>query len=213
MGFNSEDAGRIVIDLESVASPDAAAMLDPVRAPSNWKDPAKIAAYVAEKQAEQVSKAALEPDLCEVVAIGIRSHYDGLLQAVTRGEYAEAELLERVWVALGDRAIIGYNCLSFDLPVLIRRSQLLGVKYPSLNLDRFRTPHVDLMQKLSFNGALTFRSLAFYKRRFKLDVPEDPYSGADIAGLVAAGNWQAVADHVRCDVQTTAALAQRLGYL
>lgn len=213
MGYNDEEAGRIVIDIETVACPDAASFLDPVRAPANYKDEAKIAAYRTEKFTEQVSKAALEPDLCEVVAVGILLPDDPRPAVVsTRDQHSETELLALLWWAVGQRAIVGFNSLSFDLPVLIRRSQLLGVAFPTLNLDRYRTPHVDLLERLTFNGKLTYRSLGFYLRRFGIP-HDDTVKGADIAQLVAEGRWEAVGSHCRADVEGTAALARRLGWL
>jgi 3'-5' exonuclease len=210
MGFNDENAGRIVIDVETVACPDAAKYLDPVEAPSNYKDPLKIAAYVADTFRKRVEDAGLEPDLNEIVAVGVSC--EGITAVATRAHLDERGLLEMAWDNIGNRAIVGFNCLGFDLPVLIRRSQLLGVPYPNLNLDRYRTPHVDLLEKLTFNGKLTYRTLGFYLRRFGLP-HDDTVTGADIAGLVAEGRWDAVASHCRHDVEGTAALARRLGWL
>lgn len=210
MAYNDELSGAIVLDLETVASPDAEAFLDPIKAPGNYKDEAKIAAYKAEKLVEVVGKAALEPDLCEVVAVGWQ--LDEETHAFTREDLGEASLIQKLWNAVGQRRVIGFNALGFDLPVLIRRSQLLGLSYPNLNLDRYRTPHLDLLERLSFNGKLTYRSLSFYCRRFGVQI-EDAVNGADIAGLVAAEDWTAVAAHVRADVEKTAALATRLGWL
>lgn len=213
MGFNNEYAEPIVLDIETLASPEAAQWLDPVKAPANYKDETKIAAYCAEKFAERVATAALEADLCEVIAVGLlEPASESRPTVVTRADLNEAAMLALLWHRVGQRPIIGFNSLSFDLPVLIRRSQLLGVPYPSLNLDRYRTPHIDLLERLSFNGKLTYRSLGFYTRRFALDVPADPHRGADIAALVAAEDWPAIAAHCRADVLATAALATRLGW-
>lgn len=212
MGYNNDGASKIVLDIETCASPDAAAFLDPVKAPANYKDPEKIKTYCAEEFDKRVATAALEADLCEVVAIGFLFEHDPQGRALTRVSENEASLLDELWHAVDRRSIIGFNCLGFDLPVLIRRSQLLGVSYPDLNLDRYRTPHVDLLERLTFNGKLTYRSLAFYCRRFGIPC-EDTVKGADIAQLVAAGDWGAVASHCRADVEKTAALARRLGWL
>lgn len=212
MGYNDQYAGRIVIDIETVASPEAGTFLDPVKAPSNYKDAAKIAAYCQEKQTELVDRAGLEPDLCEVVAIGYRYNSDPIATVGTRKDGEEGELLTELWKHVDRRALIGFNILGFDLPVLIRRSQLLGVTYPDLNLDRYRTPHIDLLERLTFHGKLTYRSLAFYCRRFGIPC-EDTSTGKDIAALVAANDWAAVAWHCRSDVEKTAALAARLHWL
>lgn len=213
MGYDNEFTGFVAIDCETVASPDAAAFLDPVRAPGNYKDEAKIAAYVAEKHAERVANAGLEADLCEVVAVGWRVlGATAGTEVATRADATECQMLKALFDAIGSRIVVGFNSLSFDMPVLMRRAQLLGMPYPELNLDRYRTPHIDVLERLSFHGKLTLRSLKFYGRRFGLAVPDD-IKGADIAGLVAAGDWSAIEKHCAADVELTAALAARLGWI
>lgn len=203
---------RVVCDIETVASPEVASILDPVKAPAHYKDPFKIKMYEIDKLSERIATASLEPDLCEVVAVGCDVGY-GEPEAMTRADMDEKELLEFFWERVGNRPVVGFNILAFDLPVIIRRSQLLNIPCPVMNLDRYRTPHVDLLQRLSFNGAITYRSLKFYTRRFALDVPDDPYVGADMARLVAEGDWEAIRAHVLTDVAATKALAMRLGFL
>jgi hypothetical protein len=61
----------IVLDLASSALPDADNYLEgTVKAPSNYKDQAKIAAYIAEAQAERLASAALDLDLARITALG-----------------------------------------------------------------------------------------------------------------------------------------------
>ncbi len=219
MGFNGEFAAKIVIDIETVASPDAESFLDPIKAPANYRDEAKIAAFKAEKLHDVIARAALEADLCEVVSVGWWIEGQDAPSVYTRADLNETDLLFSAWAAIeladedaGVRSIIGFNSLGFDLPVLMRRSQLLGVKFPFINLDRYRTPHIDLMERLTFQGKLTTRSLAFYCRRFGIPC-DDTTKGADIAALVAAEDWAGVKAHNLADVRKTTALAQRLGYL
>src|SRR6185295_16820434 len=178
-------------------------------APSNYKDPIKIADYIGKASRERIEKAGLEADLCEIVAVGWEREEPVVM---VRGEWSERSLIESLWDAIGYRATVGFNTLGFDLMILIRRSQLLGIPHPSLNLDRYRTPHVDLLEKLSFNGKLTYRSLSFYCRRFGIPC-DDTSTGADIARLVKDGNWGEVESHCYQDILKTAALARRLGYL
>lgn len=211
MSYNDSESGTIVLDIETCADPDAASFLDPIKAPANYKDAAKIDAYKQEKLIEVVGKAGLEPDLCDVVAVGWQVD-GGAIDFITRADEDEPAMLAQLWRAIGSRRIIGFNVLSFDLPVLIRRSQLLGVAHGTPNLDRYRTPHCDLLARLSFNGALTYRSLAFYCRRFGIPC-EDTTKGADIQQLVLENAWGEIAAHVKADVEKTAALAQKLGWL
>ena len=101
MGYNDELSNAVVFDLETVAAPSCETFLDPAKAPSNYKDPVKIAAYAEEKRAEQVAKAGLEPDLCEVVAVGFRHPESvGAANVYTRADVDEAGLLELAWEAV-----------------------------------------------------------------------------------------------------------------
>lgn len=212
MGMNNDGARRVILDIETVALPDAAGFLEMPRAPANYKDVAKISQYIAEKQNEEVEKAALDLDLARIVAIGIQ--FEGEEPEVLTAQTSdEALMLAWLWKCVEQRVTIGYNTLGFDLPMCLRRSLYLGLQTPDINIDRYRTPHIDLQQKLSFDGKFKFRSLSFYCKRFDLPVPDDSVTGADVARLVAEGNWAAVADHCESDLRKVTALAQRMGYL
>jgi uncharacterized protein YprB with RNaseH-like and TPR domain len=208
---------RYIIDIETAGLPGAAEYAtEPISAPSNWKDPEKIAAYIAEKQAEQINKAGLDLDLCRVVAVGLQREGAVGVQVLTAGDEAEERgLLTALWsqlLKIQHPVLVGFNHVGFDLPVLMRRSQYLNVAYPRLSLDKYRTPHIDLMAHLTWNGLVRARSLKFYARRFGIPF-DDPVKGGDIPQLVDAGDWNAVIAHVSSDVELTAALARRIGVL
>ncbi len=200
----------LVLDLETFALDEAAQFLEEPSAPANYRDPEKIAAFIADAKAKAVSRCALDPDLCRIVAIGLESGLDGPLVVCAENDIGERQLIITAWEAIKDETLIGFNLLAFDLPVLIRRSQYLGLRVPPLNLDRYRTPHIDLMEYLNFNGKIKAHSLSFYCRRFGIDVP-DTTSGKDIDAMVKAGDWQGVAAHCLADVKKTRLLAERLG--
>lgn len=212
MGINNEFAKRVVFDIETAPIEGAAEYVEDVQAPANYKDPEKIAAYVAEKRADAVASCGLDVDLCRVVAIGYQVEGDAPV-ALTAEDLSEAAMLRAFWTVAERRHVVGFNVLNFDLPVLIRRAQYLGEPVPELQIDKFKHPRVtDLQMVLSFNGVKRLRSLSFYVKRFGLDVPADPIDGSEIAALVAAGQWAAVRHHVATDIVKTAALAARLGY-
>ena len=201
-----------VFDIETAPLADAAVYLPPPKPRANLKDPAKIEADLAEKTAALLEKAALDPDLCRIVAAGWDC--DGQAEsAVCEDAAHERDLLDRFWKQSVGATLVGFNCLSFDLPVLLRRSLYLGVRAPLFSLNKYRPGSiVDLMQRLAYQGTLPYRSLAFYCTRFGIVVP-DAVTGADIGALVAAGAWSQVHDHVRADVAKTTALARRVGVL
>jgi len=206
----------VCVDIETSAVEDVGEYLElgDIKVPSNYKDPEKIEFYKASKLAEKIDKAAVEPDLCRIVAIGAQSSTSDIPFVQTApDETSERAMIASWWDYAGDQILMGYNALDFDVPVLLRRSLYLGVHAPQVEVSRFRHPRVvDLLQILSMDGKLTWRSLDWYCcRRFRLDVPEDEISGADIPGLVEAGEWVQVKDHVVADVKKTVALAIRLG--
>ena len=202
---------RAVFDIETAPIEDAAQFLEDVAPPSNYKDQDKIAAYIAEAKLKQLEKAALDVDLCRVVAIG--SIIEGCKPLVLTTEHnSEADMLALFWDFVGMRHLVGFNCLGFDLPVLIRRAQYLGLKVPSVAIGKYRHPGVtDLQMVLSFDGAKPFRSLAFYCNRFGVDVP-DTITGADIGAAVKERRWNDVRGHVTADVMKAALLAEKLGH-
>lgn len=223
MGLNNENAllvGRpwLVFDIETMPLSGCDEYLtDPVEAPSNYKDPVKIAAYIADAKKKQIEKAALDLDLCEIAAIGLRLPDDDCY-AQTRGSNSEEDMLRGFWsfvssVQRNGGVIAGFNCLHFDLPILLRRSLYLGIQAPTVNIDKYRHDGViDVADVLTHGGKTTWRSLGFYAKRFGIP-HDDSVKGEDVPALVGRGAWDAVAAHVRADVTTTAALVQRIGLI
>ncbi len=63
---------RLFFNIETRADPEAVARLPEPEAPANYKDPAKIAAYITEKKAAQITQAALDPDAAFASSIAYR---------------------------------------------------------------------------------------------------------------------------------------------
>jgi hypothetical protein len=204
------DVPWLVFDIETIPSPDAAQFLtEPIEAPSNWKDPLKIEQYIRDKRQKQIDEAGLDLDLCEVAAIGWEGP-DNTGAVYLRSLCSEAHMLRDFWKAAWGQTLIGFNILHFDLLVLLRRSLYLGITPPPIAVDKYRHEGViDLADTLSYGRRDLLRSLDFYCKRFGIQ-HDDTVSGADIARLVAAGDWKAVSAHCYDDVQATRALAERL---
>lgn len=208
----------IIVDLEAVAVDEAGALCEPVSAPANYKDPVKIAAYIAEAEQAQRERAALHPFTAKIAALGAI-----LDNGVEHVWICKTEDDERL--ALGNfergirfdgldhlRPLVGFNHLAYDLPVITARAMLLDVPMPAFNLDRYRNANVDLMKVLTFGGTVPARSLNWYAKRFGIAV-NDAHTGADVARLVAEGDWDAVRAHCLSDLRTTKALAERIGVI
>lgn len=205
-----------VVDLETTANPKALDWLEPVRPDSRLKDPAKIAASIEEKTAERNEKLALDWDCCRIVALGwVDVGSNEPWCEVCETEEEEASALKFFWETYRkqDTALVTFNGLKFDLPVLLTRSIDLGVKHPPLNLNRFKTPHIDVWQYLTRDGARQFpHGLGFYARKYGFTTL-DKVSGKDVAALVAAGEWETVRQHCLSDVGLCHAVANKFGLL
>lgn len=202
-----------ILDVETVPHPDAHLWVEPVRAKANLKDPVKIAADIAEKEAERDERLGLDPDCCRIVALGYVDVGCGdPIVDLCPTEAEERIALQRFWDSYETihTRLITFNGFKFDLIVLMMRSLYLGVHYRTLNVDRYRSEHLDLFNRLSFNGARMAHGLQFYAKRFGLPML-DKVHGSEIAALVAAGDWEAVRAHNLSDLGYTHAIANKLG--
>lgn len=209
----------VILDIETAPIADAGQYLEPVSAPSNYKDEEKKRAYCEDAQRQALAKASLDVDLCRVVALGVwnESSAEPRVERAT-DELAERVLLADLWAYIGTSAIVGYNVLDFDLPVLLRRCLYLNVEAPRLEIGKYRHPRVtDLMQVLSYDGKLKYRGLDFYCKRFNLVAPvelgDDDLPAAEIGVAVERGEWERIVRHCRIDVWKTRALAERINVM
>ncbi len=229
----------LIVDVETAGLPECADMLDAPQAPANYKDPLKIAAYVAEAKAAQLEKLALDPDTCRIVTMVWQRSDGERMQAIIPDEATEREVLGQFWddyinirhpvesiIPLIDGediqwfptsyrsggSVVGFHISRFDLPVLLRRSLYLGVKAPRVDLSRYRHHGIeDLAQTLSLDWTLPMHSLAFYAKRFGLG--EALGKGSEVGAMIAAGDYESVLAHNVRDVELTTALARRMGVI
>ncbi len=177
----------LFFDIETKARPEAVALLPEPKAPANYKEPEKIAAYIAEKRAEQLQSAALDPDTCEVVAISMRRHpADEKTQVYLAGRDGdESDLLCGFWDAFAAAGghVCGYNILAFDFPFIMRRSLAWDEKPPLIpRLAKYQTgPIVDLYGIL-FNWT-PGKSLKTVAKLYGLPNPLPDLDGSQVAGM------------------------------
>jgi predicted PolB exonuclease-like 3'-5' exonuclease len=206
-----------ILDIETVPHPDAHMWAEPVRPDSRLVDPVKIAKSIEEKTAERDERFGLDADCNRIAALGFVfvGHGDPTVYLM-RDEFEERQHLQvfgNTYRKYGSPRIVTFNGLKFDLPVLMRRAMYLDIQdFPEFNLDRYRTPHIDLWQKLSHNGLLTAHSLKFYAKRMGFTTL-DKVEGSEIAQLVKEERWAEVEAHCLSDIGLTHALANRLGLL
>lgn len=186
---------RLFFDIESCANPENLALMADPKPAANLKDPAKIAADIAEKKAALIEQAALDPDYGKVLSIGYSR--DGVnVKVYAVGDEVEVDepepinekdLIVHFWMRLAEcnGCCVGYNILGFDLPYLMARSMYLGVKVPLIpNLAKFRTDPVTDLMAIRYNWD-TYKSKGLKQVCKLLRIPNDcpDVDGSKVASL------------------------------
>ena len=176
----------LFFDIETEANPDALEFLPEPTAPANYKDEAKIAAYIEEKRQQEIERAALDADYGRIVAIGLKVK-SGPVISMVYPQDNEADMLGVFWQTLYEQKGLccGYNVLGFDLPYMLRRSMELGVPVVfKPNLAKYRLlPTLDLMGVL-YNWQ-NFKGLKFVAQRYGLENPLPELDGSQVANMDA----------------------------
>lgn len=203
----------LFLDVASTPIDNAAEYLEPVHAPSTWKDQAKIDAYVADKTAERTAGAGLDLDLARIAGIGLHGQ-DGRDIWLCKTEDQERDALRSLGLVIQEvnPCIVTYNGFSFDIPLLMRRARYLDVPFPKISTDRFKSSHADLMLELTDRDPSRRRSLGFYVRRLGWSDLVKPLSGAEEARVPQTGQWDELAASIAHDLEATKRLAAWLGY-
>jgi hypothetical protein len=191
---------HIVFDIETIPQDEARllALAPEFTAPANLKDPAKIEAAIARKRADYVADAALNWKTAEVVLIGAGD--DTQIQSFTAATEKElvGDFLALLGDALADGVVAGgHNAKGFDLPMLVNRARVHGLKVPMAVLSFWKgrpTWHeniFDTLELLSFGRAFEGNGVEEVARVFGLP-PKLGHGGdfpmlwrADRAGAVA----------------------------
>lgn len=202
----------IIFDLESGPAPDDVLdRLKPVfEADGRLKDPAKIAADIADKEAAWKERAALSALTGQILVIGLITTKNTEIPITLEGP--EAKILTEFWDwwATGGK-FIGFCIKHFDVPFIVMRSRILNVHVPSDIMDgRYLSGRwVDLQEVWCLNSYDTKgHSLDAVCRACGLGQKNG--DGADFAKLWRTDKPKAL-DYLRNDVQMTVALAKRLG--
>ena len=131
----------------------------------------------------------------------------------------EKEMLESFWKgAESYQEFVSFNGRGFDVPFLMARSAIHGIR-PSKDLmsnrylgsQRFDAKHIDLMDQLSFYGAVRRKgSLHLWSRAFGIESPKaQGVTGDDVGRLFKEGKFLEIAKYNVGDLRATKALYDR----
>jgi hypothetical protein len=207
----------IYLDIETAPNPAMRQYVttNASEAPKHWKDQAIIAKWVTDEQARRVGRMALDVDHARIVALSFAAEDGDPTTMVAKGEQLEADLLRTFW-GMGRFAGVqrirycGYNILNFDLPLIIRRSWVLGVQARQVDMRRYSSEGViDLMQLLYHWGngpGPRSRSLKAVCEMYGIPNPLPDLDGSKVADM----DDDTLAAYCRNDVEMTRALAQKM---
>jgi len=207
----------LIIDIETgpLSRPELADFVPTFEAPANWKDPAKIAAYRAEKEADWFQSAALSAVTGRVLAIGCLDTRDERIDFFATGD--ERADLTAFWqhVAPGGllaTALVGFCSNRFDLPFLIRRSWRLSAPVPrAFTAGRFLPSEcIDILD--TWRCGVRDESISLDTLSRFLGVGRKTGKGADFAALWSTDR-DAALEYLANDLRLTRECAETLGLI
>ncbi len=213
----------IVFDIETCAYPFKSLSESQQEYLLRYAEKEKQQAVREEKIGEAIRYLSLYPFTAKVIAIGIHDiekeksfvYYEGNSneewesreKAVRYKETGEIEMLSSFWrIAEAADRVITFNGRAFDIPFLMLRSAVLGIK-PTKNLISNRydiSCHLDLLEQFTFYGLLRKFNLDFYCRAFGIESPKSKYiSGMEVKNFYEAGRLKEIAIYCGLDVLAT----------
>ncbi|MBI4810106.1 MAG: ribonuclease H-like domain-containing protein [Ignavibacteriales bacterium] len=182
-----------------------------------------------EKREAEMQKLNLTPLTAQIIAIAmVNPETMGgkvFFQSNTKEKYSsednkvefisgdEKDILTNFWnTILRYKRYITFNGRTFDNPFIMLRSALNGVK-PTRNIMPYRydaSEHCDLLDQLTFYGAMRKFNLDFYCKSFGIKSPKsEGITGLDLGPLYREGKFRQIAEYCLGDVIATAHLFNR----
>ena len=210
---------HIVFDIETIPQDEAKllAVAPEFTAAANLKDPEKIAASIAKRRADYLADAALNWKTAEVVLVGAGDDME--IRSLTANSEKElvGDFLTILADALGDGvAVGGHNVKGFDLPMLVNRARVHGLKVPATVLSFWKgRPQwadniFDTLEILSFGKSFDGNGVEDVARVFGL--PPKLGHGGEFATLWRADREGALA-YNRRDVEIEIEIARICGVI
>lgn len=219
----------MLFDLESAADLEACDRLMPVFDPNevkcgNLKDAVKIAEKIEEARSSHESnwreKAALRPETGTILAIGFYHPDLGISINTVKNMNGEKDLIQDFWERSAKyhkdtgEPMAGWWSSGFDLPYIIIRSRILGIRVPSdIRKGRYfnSSKFIDLMDDWLLGRQRTEVKCSLDHVAKSLGVEGKSGSGRDF-GEKFSRNYEEAVNYLYQDMVVTKEVARKLGY-
>ncbi len=211
----------VILDIETLPDPRGPQPEDG-EAPSNYKDPDKIAAYRAENQVKDWKKSSLDPMrnlICVVgLLVGEAQPEQFSIDKVDGDGVASVRDMERMMLSMVEarlrrvdgRKIVTFNGHGFDLPCLTRKAAAYGLTSLARSCFPGRGRQVDVMEAWACGQFPRWKGTQEEIARFLgIEVPPG-LDGGKVADVWAMGGEGAVVAKNRSDLLVLKQIATRL---
>jgi predicted PolB exonuclease-like 3'-5' exonuclease len=206
---------KVILDIETIAQPIEVIrpLMPEFTPPANYKDPEKIAANLAEQQAKWIEGAALSAMTGRIAILGIKEVWGSNNTQIHVAESLEDErsILAMFWAAIAEGPVIGWNLKGFDIPFIIQRSWIHGlrVKESVWNGKWLSNDFsIDLMERWCCGNGKQTAGLGAVSKA--CGVGEKTGTGAEFGKLWEIDRQKAI-EYCRHDLELTFDLAKRMG--
>lgn len=208
----------VYLDIETLPSPNPPA-LETIKAPANYKDPAKILAYQQEAQETEWRKEALDSMKGSILCIGYMLDEEEAHSFTVGLDGTEEEVLRKFENVIieenGGRVLpdwIAFNGHGFDLPWIWRRAIKHGLDFlpGMINFDRYRGNIIDPMRLWcphDYRGYVKLGDLAAF---LGIGAKTQGFDGSMVFDAWREGRLEEIAAYCRDDVQLLAAVHRAL---
>jgi DNA polymerase elongation subunit (family B) len=209
----------VYLDIETIPTQIPAMqqyLMDGVKAPANYKDEEKIAAYIEEAKEDVLNKNSFDGSSNHIITIACAVNDGDPVSVHARQIEDEYQVIEHFYRYLEsqfnshDRVVfVGHNIMAFDLKVIRQRSKIFGLhcdlRIPFNTKPWDDNPYDTMLQwDLKNYIKLDKLALAFGIEQKKL------MSGADVYPMWQAGNHDVIEAYCRQDVELVREVYKRM---
>ena len=207
----------IYVDIETLPASDEDILngiKSNLKAPSNYKDPEKIASYIEDNLDKKVRDTALSGLFGQVLCIGYAVDDGDVDFFYADGEvHGESQILSAFRRVCCDGSVsqfdfcqnvlVGHNILDFDAPFLSQRMMINGLPPLFRHHTKPWDMSIDDTMTMFACGKREHYSLENLCKAFSVESPKGEITGANVYDYWLEGEHEKIAEYCKRDVEAT----------